>query len=384
MGLDAMRERNPLTLSGGEKKKLLLACLFAVDPQLWLLDETLEELDAASRTVLLDYVKKRGTTVLLASAKWHDVFGEYADRVLLLEDGAVEPLVARPGSKPFAERLERTGLTLPASAPAVASPSAGAEARAGAGPESDRGGSEAAEAAPRAENRVDRGRTVGGRRLIRVRGLSFRYPEGGSFRLEVPGLEIREGEVVALIGPNGSGKTTLGRILCGLLEPQKGSVEILQGDELRPAAAEQLNRYTGYLFQDPDLQIFLPTVADELGYGLRLRGLGPEEIERTVSDAIGRFRLPGPEVPPALMSYGSRKRLQAAVCYLLERPVLVVDEGDSGLGAREFAGLLRQLRSAANGRRRVPERGLMFITHDLHVAARLADRVVRLQEGKPE
>jgi len=136
-----------------------------------------------------------------------------------------------------------------------------------------------------------------------------------------------------------------------------------------------LNGYTGYLFQDPDLQIFLPTVADELGYGLKLRGLEAESIRLKIADSLERFHLPGPEVPPALMSFGARKRLQAAVCWLLERPVLVIDEGDSGLGAAEFGELLGQFRS--------PARGLVFITHDLVLAERLAERIVRLEAGRP-
>jgi energy-coupling factor transporter ATP-binding protein EcfA2 len=212
--------------------------------------------------------------------------------------------------------------------------------------------------------------------LVVARGLEFSYPGNEAFRLAVSNLEVRGGEVVAVIGANGSGKTTLGRILCGLLRPVGGTVSIALKSGLVPASSEQLNRYTGYLFQDPDLQIFLPTVADELSYGLRLQGLDTEAQRASVADAVERFQLPSPEAPPALLSYGARKRLQAAVCYLLPRPLLVVDEGDSGLGASEFAELLRQLQA--------PGRGLLFITHDLELAENLSDRVLRMREGTLE
>ncbi|MBN1834788.1 MAG: ABC transporter ATP-binding protein [Spirochaetales bacterium] len=335
MGLGPFGDRDPLTLSGGEKKKLLLACLHAIDPPLWLLDETLDELDPASRERLLGYLREHGKTVLLPSAKWHHLFTDYADRAAVLEDGGLRDLGREKTAGSLAKELQRTGLTLPDSLRRRAVPL--------------------------------------GDTLIEARDLGFRYPGEGSFRLRVPEFSVRAGEVVALTGANGSGKTTLGRILCGLLEPGEGSVHAREAGTLRAVPAGRLNSFTGFLFQDPDLQIFLPTVAEELSYGLRRQGLDPEGIGRAVDDALERFRLPGPEVPPALMSYGARKRLQAAICYLLERPVLVIDEGDSGLGAPEFAGLLEVFRG--------PGRGLVFITHDMELAGRLADRTVQMREG---
>lgn len=337
MGLEAMRDRNPLTLSGGEKKKLLLACLQAIDPALWLLDETLEELDSPTRNRLLEYLEARDKTVLLLSAKWHEILGRYAHQVAVLEDGRVRSMTVGPESGAFGKELQRAGLTLP--------------------------------------KRPRKGQPAGGKTLIEARELEFRYPGEGSFALRLERFAVRAGEVVALIGANGSGKTTLGRILCGLLVPQEGGVLVPEAGGLEAAAPQRLSSYTGYLFQDPDLQIFLPTVSDELAYGLKLQGHGAERIRQSIQDAVSRFHLPGPEVPPALMSYGARKRLQAAVCYLLERPVLVVDEGDSGLGGPEFAALLEELHG--------PERGLVFITHDMKLAERLADRSVELREGRP-
>jgi energy-coupling factor transporter ATP-binding protein EcfA2 len=365
MGLEGMAARDPLTLSGGEKKKLLLSCLHALEPPVWLLDETLEELDGETRIRLLDYLKKEGRTALVTSAKWHEMFARYVDRLLILEGGVVEPLGDRDLTGRLSERLLRMGLLLREGArdgtraPAVEKPGDGAGK--GGTPDAGAQGSRSVSA------------SRAGGPLLAARGLAFRYPGSGDFHLAVSDLEVRAGEIVAVIGANGSGKTTLGRILCGLLEPEAGRVETLQEGGFLPATAEQLNLYTGYLFQDPDLQIFLPTVADELGYGLRLRALGAAELEARVDDAIERFRLPGAAVPPALMSYGARKRLQAAICFLQPRPLLVVDEGDSGLGASEFAELLAQLHA--------PERGLVFITHDLELARGLADRVLRMREG---
>ena len=136
-----------------------------------------------------------------------------------------------------------------------------------------------------------------------------------------------------------------------------------------------LSRQVAYIFQDPDLQIFLPTVEEELAYGLKLQGLRPEEIAPRVRAAAQIFRLPGLLAPPALLSYGARKRLQSATYHLLDKRVVIFDEGDSGLGAPEFARLLELFRSS--------DRGLVVITHDLKLAARVADATVRLDKGRP-
>ena len=192
--------------------------------------------------------------------------------------------------------------------------------------------------------------------------------------MAVESLELRAGELCALLGDNGSGKTTLGKILCGLLTPSAGSISMLAGGGFRPASSRELNARVGYLFQNPDHQIYLPTVRDELALGLRRQGLDRADIDRKIEEAVELFLLPDPSSPPALMSYGGRRRLQAAIAYLLPREILVLDEIDSGLSCREVERLLDALVPRAPG--------LVFITHDMSLAASLADRVLVMEAGK--
>jgi energy-coupling factor transporter ATP-binding protein EcfA2 len=195
-----------------------------------------------------------------------------------------------------------------------------------------------------------------------------------AFSLRIDHLHLDAGRTIAVVGDNGSGKSTLGRLLCGLLNPASGLIRIRKGATLQSAAAEELNRFTGYLFQDPDLQIFLPTVFEELALGLKHLNLPPEEIDRRVQQTVSLFALPAGEAPPSLMSYGTRKKLQAGVYYLLERPLMIIDEGDSGLSVNDFAEMVRIFR--------IEERALIFITHDHRLAEALADEVVELQAGR--
>jgi len=187
-------------------------------------------------------------------------------------------------------------------------------------------------------------------------------------------LELRFGEICALVGRNGSGKSTLARILCGLLHPQEGTVGFGGPGGGRAARAEELLARIGYLFQNPDLQIFLPTVREELGLGLRALRLGREEAEGRISEAAARFDLPDLDAPPALLSYGARRRLQAATYFLLSRDLLILDEIDSGLSYREIETLVDALAS------RVP--GLVLITHDLALARSACHRIVVMDQGR--
>lgn len=334
MGMQSLRDRDPATLSGGEKKKLLLACLQAVDPAVWLLDETFEELDDGTRRDLLARLRQGGKSVLIFSARWHEVFSEFVDRSLLLEQGSLESIAPHPGSHAFRRLLRASGFV-----PSGRALRCGAEAS-----------------------------------LVEAVSLGFRYGANQDFSLQVDRLQVPRGGILAVVGDNGSGKSTLAKLLCGLLSPQRGEVRIEQTQGLAPAGREALLHFSAYIFQDPDLQIFLPTVEQELAYGLRLAGMGAVEVNRRVGQAVAEFRLPDKRCPPALMSYGARKRLQAAAYHLLDKRLVIFDEGDSGLDAGEFIRLVRLFQA--------PERGLIVITHDLSLAEHLADALIRLKKGR--
>jgi len=355
MDLERYRYQSPKVLSGGERKKLLIACLLAVDPRLWLLDETLEELDRGTKRQLLELLKDRRRSTLILSAKWHDIFRKYADLVYLMEEGQVRPVREKPGTRDFHRLLLKRGFVLPGEGSVPDQPPSPARA-----PTTQ-------------ESKTDAGI------LLEARDLFFRYEQGreepaSPFTLSIDRLHIATGKVLAIVGDNGSGKSTLGRLLCGLLAPGGGEIRIRREGVLQRAEAQDLNRFTGYLFQDPDLQIFLPTVFEELALGLRHRHLSREEINKRVEKTLSLFGLPAGEAPPSLMSYGARKKLQAAVYYLLDRPLMIIDEGDSGLSVDDFARAIGIFRKA--------DGTVLFITHDFRLAGALADEVLELKAGR--
>jgi energy-coupling factor transport system ATP-binding protein len=337
VGLSDFRARNPTTLSGGEKKRLLVACLLAVDPALWILDESLEELDAAWKARVLDILRDGEATTLILDSRMSEVLERTRGVFALLARGsiAVSPSPGRPEG--LRTSFETEGIIIEAGAVTLSPPRA--------------------QTAP----------------YLKAEGIRFSFPEPGSFSLEIESLELGKGTVCALVGPNGSGKSTLARLLCGLSLPQKGGFWIDDGKGYEPAAPELLSRRVGFLFQNPDHQIYLPTVQEELALGLKNRGLARARIDERVREAVRLFRLQSPQAAPALMSYGSRRRLQAAVYWLLDRDMLILDEVDSGLSFRDLAEIVRELCS------RTP--CVILITHDERFAS-AADRILVMERGR--
>jgi len=340
VGLAGFAGRKPATLSGGEKKRLLVACLLAVQPQLWILDEALGELDFEWKVRILELASETAGATLLMESRWSSLVESRGTSFHLLDEGRIR---AGPRGSADTELL-------------LALDEAGIRPSLRAAP-------------PRVQ--------VAG--ALQVRGVRFRFPGEQGFGLAVDHLDLGFGEVCALVGRNGSGKSTLARILCGLLRPQVGSIgfgraasgQAADGGEASPA---DLGARIGYLFQNPDHQIFLPTVREELALGLRASRVSRAEVERRVSQAAELFDLADVDAPPALLSYGARRRLQAATYFLLERDLLILDEIDSGLSYGEISRLVDRLAS------RVP--GLVLITHDLALARSACHRVLVMEHGR--
>lgn len=217
--------------------------------------------------------------------------------------------------------------------------------------------------------------------LIRVEGVSFSYPGTGgdstSPALRDVSLEIRAGQLVALIGQNGSGKTTLAKHLNGLLKPSMGRV--LVGDiDTRDVAVGLLARQVGYVFQNPDHQLFLPSVRREVEYGPQHLGLASGDLAGRVSSTLERFGLSAlAEAHPAMLGRGLRRLTALAAVYAMGPRVLVLDEPTGGLDRRRTVDLMLMLR------RLVGEgHAVVLITHEMALVAEHADRAIALRDGK--
>ena len=407
MEIGSLKGKNPALLSGGEKRKLLISCLAASDPELWLLDETLEEIDPEARMKILEKLEKSGKTVLILTSKMLDIYRKYCSRFFLYYDNNFYSDTDAPG-KEFMEKASEAGVFLNyvnikyPSTPCY-SPERGRTASSEGGlsketvnnsgqksPESETEGTPEEKGTASEEGDTDlsgisswkRGSRPGAENkiMIRAENIKYNYPES-TFSLSVDSFELRKGEITALLGHNGSGKSTFSKILAGLITPDSGEIYLSVSDriaESRLVTADllTLNRNAAYLFQNPDYQLFLPTVRDELSFGLKGEKADKNMIKEKVDSASELFRLEHPDTPPALMSYGARKRLQAAIYYLLEKKIILIDEADSGLSFNDYSSILEKLDSSR------AEHAVLVITHDVKLAAKIADRIVMMKEGK--
>lgn len=208
---------------------------------------------------------------------------------------------------------------------------------------------------------------------ISVRGLTYRYPGAQRAVLDGLDLDVAAGERVALLGPNGSGKTTLALHLNGLLPMQTGTVTI--GDlTVVDGNLPSIRRRVGMVFQDPDDQLFMPTVHDDVAFGPANLGLSHTDRERAVADAldaVGAAELA--DRHPHHLSGGEKRRAAIATVLSMSPAVLVLDEPTSGLdpvGRRELAELLTSIAVTQ-----------LLVTHDLPFALATCKRSVILDQG---
>lgn len=210
------------------------------------------------------------------------------------------------------------------------------------------------------------------RGLLQVRGLAFSYPDGTE-ALRGVDLDLERGERAALLGSNGAGKTTLLLALIGIAMPQAGTVRV--GElELSEDTLSEIRRRIGIVFQDPDDQLFMPTVARDVAFGPANLGLPPEEVERRTKVALERVGMSehGDRAPHHL-SAGEARRVALAGVLAMEPDLLVLDEPTSNLdpvGRRELVELLLGLDTT-----------LLVVTHDLPIALELCPRSVILNAG---
>ncbi len=209
--------------------------------------------------------------------------------------------------------------------------------------------------------------------VVSAEGLQFEYP-GGEAALRDVSFSIEPGERVALLGPNGAGKTTLVLSLLGVLSPASGTVRI-QGERMDEEHAFELRRHLGLVFQDPNDQLFMPTVRDDVAFGPANYGIVGSELEEVVDRALERVSASHlAHRAPHHLSGGERRRVAIAGVLAMDPAALIMDEPSSGLdpaGMREITDLLRDLPQT-----------LLLVTHHLDLAERLCDRALVLDGGR--
>ncbi len=348
-----LRDRQTFYLSGGEKQKVALAGVLAMQPSMLLLDEPLASLDPASAQEALQLIREladEGMTVLMVEHRVEDVLRIRPERVLFMKEGEIH----YDGlAEHLTERVDYHEVKLPAQMIiqlASKDPAPPAfQALAGAG---------AAVSGP----------------LVSFKDVAFHYPEGPEVLHDI-NLDIHRGDIIAVLGPNGAGKTTLVKHAIGLLKPTQGEV-LVDGRNTRSASVAEIASMLGYVFQSPSHMLFAPTVSEELSFGPTNLKHDSETIRKEVQDAIEIVNLGGYEkTPPLSMSFGQQKRVSIAAILAMRSRILVMDEPTAGQDYKNYMDFVSSILQLPNFE------AILFITHDIDMAVIFANRVLLVNQG---
>jgi cobalt/nickel transport system ATP-binding protein len=210
---------------------------------------------------------------------------------------------------------------------------------------------------------------------LEISGLAYAYPDGNQALFGV-NLSINQGERVALLGPNGAGKTTLVLHLNGIIPTMQGQVRVAGEvvDSKNAEGIKSVRHKVGIVFQDPDDQLFMPTVGQDVAFGPYNAGLRGLELERAVNEALELVGMSEfIDRPPHHLSFGQRRRVAVATVLAMKPEILVMDEPSSNLdpaARRELAEIITSLNIT-----------LLMVTHDLPFANELCQRAVILSAG---
>lgn len=210
---------------------------------------------------------------------------------------------------------------------------------------------------------------------LEIKNLAFAYPDGNQALFGV-NLKVDQGERVALLGPNGAGKTTLVMHMNGIHPAAHGEVRVAGQlvDASDKANLRTIRSKVGIVFQDPDDQLFMPTVGEDVAFGPYNIGLRGEELEKVVLEALDLVGMTEfKDRPPHHLSFGQRRRVAVATVLAMKPEILVLDEPSSNLdpaSRRELADILRSLAIT-----------IVMVTHDLPYALELCERSVILSGG---
>ncbi|MBK9008292.1 MAG: ABC transporter ATP-binding protein [Anaerolineae bacterium] len=369
--IEYLLERETFHLSGGEKQKVALAGLLAMNPSILMLDEPLASLDPASAHEALEVFRSladEGKTVVLIEHRVEDAIVAKPDRLMYLEAGQVKylgPITSLPTV------IDHREVKLPAEWVVK-------RVR------------QAEKMPPKVEPAA---REERGEPLVVFENVDFRYSDESPLILHNVNLQIRRGDLIAVLGPNGAGKSTLVKHAIGLLKPTSGRV-LVEGKDTNSMSVAQIAHSLGFVFQSPTHMLFAPTVREELEFGPKNLEIDSLSIPRLVAESILTMNLKGfEEYPPLGLSFGQQKRTTIAAVLAMQSKIMIMDEPTAGQDYSNYTHFMEALCKPSEGRRSLVAENFaatLFITHDLDLAVTYANRVLLFgdkhiaADGQPE
>jgi energy-coupling factor transporter ATP-binding protein EcfA2 len=385
--LERYRQTIPDQLSGGEKQRLAVAGILALDSPILVFDEPTSELDpqgaeAISETLL--QLKQSGKHTILFSTHQSQFVIDKADELWVIDGGEIvyQGLPQKFFSNP--QLSGQYGLQTPEicglfahlqllglypKGPVPTSLSVAVNKLKSILPQ--RMETNRIQASFREQSPVEDRQVV-----IDIKSLSHCYDTGRE-AIKDMSVSFYSGEIVGIVGKNGAGKTTLVKHLNGLLKPTSGQVTV-DGHDTRDLSIEQLSRSVGYVFQNPDQQIFSSSVYEEIAFGLLNDGMNQSSLNDRIQQALNLTGLVGKEkIHPFNLSKGERQKLAIASVLAIQPRIIVIDEPTTGLDWEGSVTIMEEIVKLKN-------RGhtLILITHNTRLAAEYVERIIVMKQGQ--
>ena len=352
VGLSGYETRRVNQLSGGEKQRVALASICAMQPQVLLLDEPTSHLDPRATRDILNIVKQfnteLGITIILATHRVKQV-QHLCDRVWLMHEGELCLDLTQSEIFENTKVFRNLGVELP-------------------------------EQEDFAKNTTHSSsyRTQSNDTLLEVQNLYYQYPSSAEPAVKDILFEVPRGEVVAIMGENGSGKTTFLHLIAGLLQPTTGQVTV-DGNNIKRLKLHQLAGKIGIVFQNPDLILQAMTVRTEVEFGPKNLKMQSDKLHSLVNDTLTQFKLSDlSEEAPYSLSRGQRQRVAVASTFSLLPDIFLLDEPTTGQDMQHLQHVMNELSNQI----RQENKTLIFATHNIELTQKYADRVLLIHEGE--
>ncbi|MBN1372845.1 MAG: ABC transporter ATP-binding protein [Anaerolineaceae bacterium] len=378
--MDSLLSSSPFELSGGQKQRTSLAGVMIDDVDILLFDEPLANLDPATGKTAIEIIddihKRSHKTILIIEHRLEDVLHRGVDRVIVINDGHI---IADLNAHELVSSavLVDNGIREPLYVTALkyAGVKVTSEMKPGhittlstelSGHALQLWHEKVKTAAP--ENRNPS--------VLAMENVSFSY-DGKRPVLQEINFDIREGEMVSVVGKNGAGKSTLSKLLCGFEKEDRGRI-LYRGEDIRDKSIKERAEIIGLVMQNPNQMISKPMIFDEVALGLRMRQVPEEQIAERVDKVLKVCGLaPFKSWPISALSYGQKKRVTIASILVLDPKILILDEPTAGQDFRHYTEIMEFL--VEINRMGVT---VILITHDMHLMLEYTPRAIVLAGGR--
>ena len=371
---------SPFELSGGQKQRVAFAGVLVDDVDILLFDEPLANLDPATGKTAIDLIDKvwreYRKTVVIIEHRLEDVLYRDVDRIVLVNDGRVVADMT-PDQMMAADILGKYGIREPLYVTALKY--AGVEVK-----EAHRAGRLTTLDIPAVQDAVlkwdrqlqekpkEKERPV----ILEAEHLDFQYTKKRKILQDI-NFEIREGEMVSIVGTNGAGKSTLAKVICGFVGEDSGRL-LYDGEDMKGQTIKERSKIISYVMQNPNQMICKPMIFDEVALGLRLNDVPEDVIAERVEKALKICGLsPFKKWPISALSYGQKKRVTIASMLVMDPKILILDEPTAGQDYHHYTEIMEFLKS-------LNESGvtILMITHDMHLMLEYTSHAIVISDGK--